>query len=82
MLIFLETQRHFQVSTKSKMLILFIAEKGKTHILLRKTKKRTPRDLLIDQEEISQKLYEKNLILSTELKVLQEKVEKYENEMM
>ena len=64
------------------MLILFIAEKGKTHILLRKTKKRTPMDLLIDQEEISQNLYEKNLTLSGELKVLQEKLEKYEKEMM
>ena len=64
------------------MLILFIVEKGKTHILLRNTKKRILRDLLINQEEISQKLYEKYLTLSGELKVLQEKLEKYEDEMM
>ena len=43
--------------------------------------RRTPRDLLAEQEEISQKFYEKNLILSEEVKTLQEKLEKYENDM-
>ena len=73
--------KHAQVSSDSSIFITSIAEKGKTHILLRQSKKRTPKDLLIEQEEISKKLYEKNLVLSWELKSLQEKLSKYENDM-
>ena len=48
--------KHAQVSSDSSIFITSIAEKGKTHILLRQSKKRTPKDLLIEQEEISKKI--------------------------
>ena len=71
-----ETRRHFEVSSKSKILKLFKAEKGKTHIILRKLKKWTPNELLIDQEEIFQKLYENNLTLSGEYKAFRKSLKK------
>ena len=52
--------KHAQVSSDSSIFITSIAEKKARHIFfLKQRKKRTPKDLLIEQEEISKKLYEK-----------------------
>ena len=76
-LIFFKMPKHAQVSSDRSIFITSIAVKGKTHILLRQRMKKTPKDLLIEQEEIS-KNYTRRICAFRRIKTLQEKLSKYE----